>query len=261
MKILFLGYQDNSIVEFYRAANYDLHVTDVRLTAEEISQIDPDWIISYGYRHIIKKPVIDRYRNRIINLHISFLPWNRGVSPNLWSFLTDTKKGVTIHILDEGIDTGDILFQQEVFFDKEVTLGESYQLLRNEIEKLFIKNWSNIRDNKHTPMKQDLNDGTYHTQKETRAMVRQLGINDWDITCRDLIDMKNKTDQQIIDEIQQIRQANNTHWMDVVRLAFRLAPEEARRIFKDIKQCDKNINVLLDELADNDKGRSPPEGT
>jgi len=64
--------------------------------------------------------------------------------------------------------------------------------------------------------------------------------------------MKKKTDQEIIDEIQQIRQANNTHWMDVVRLAFKLAPEEARQIFKDIKQCDKNINALLDELAQND---------
>ena len=61
-----------------------------------------------------------------------------------------------------------------------------------------------------------------------------------------------KSDQQLIDEIQNIRTKNNTHWMDVVRLAFRLAPEEAREIFKNIKECDHKINELLKELADND---------
>ena len=40
--------------------------------------------------------------------------------------------------------------------------------------------------------------------------------------------------------------------MDVVRLAFRLAPEEARTIFKKIKQCDADVNELLKQLADND---------
>ncbi len=60
------------------------------------------------------------------------------------------------------------------------------------------------------------------------------------------------TDDQIIDQIQEIRSRNNTHWMDVVRLAFRLAPEEARTIFKKIKQCDADVNELLKQLADND---------
>ena len=61
-----------------------------------------------------------------------------------------------------------------------------------------------------------------------------------------------RSDEQLIDEIQKIRTKNNTHWMDVVRLAFRLAPEEAREIFKNIKECDQKINEFLKELADND---------
>ena len=59
-------------------------------------------------------------------------------------------------------------------------------------------------------------------------------------------------DEEIINEIQKIRTKNNTHWMDVVKLAFRLSPKEAREIFKKIKYCDYKINELLKELADND---------
>lgn len=59
------------------------------------------------------------------------------------------------------------------------------------------------------------------------------------------------TDEQIIDEIEGIRRKNNTHWMDVVRLAFRIAPEESRKIFKEIKKCDRIINELTENLAEN----------
>ncbi len=44
-----------------------------------------DFAISYRYRHIVRKPIINYLRRDIINLHISFLPWNRGSDPNLWS--------------------------------------------------------------------------------------------------------------------------------------------------------------------------------
>jgi len=252
MKILFLGYKQNSILDFLQKSDHNITSTDAKLSLEDISTLDPDIIISYGYRHIIKKAVIDQYPNRIINLHISLLPWNRGVSPNLWSFATDTPKGVTVHLLDEGIDTGDILYQEEVSFPEEVTLSESYAILKETIEKLFIKKWPKIEHNDYVPIKQDLSRGSYHNLRESKKLISRLGEQGWDTKAKDVAKMVQKTDQQIIDEIQSIRQANNTHWMDVVRLAFRLAPEEARQIFKSIKQCDKDINALLDELAQND---------
>lgn len=63
----------------------------------------------------------------------------------------------------------------------------------------------------------------------------------------------NRTDKEIIDEIQEIRSKNNVNWMDAVRLCFELAPEKARKIFKDIKECDQKINELTEELANNEK--------
>jgi len=74
--------------------------------------------------------------NRAINLHPSLLPWNRGAHSNFWSFLEDTPKGVTIHIIDEGIDTGDILLQKKIKFDQsKETLRSSYGRLQQELQQ------------------------------------------------------------------------------------------------------------------------------
>ena len=189
MNILFLGYEKSRIIDFLRNRGNDVKATADKLSLEQYCEIDPDLIISHGYRHIIKKPIIEKYYNKIINLHVSYLPWNRGVSPNLWSFVTGTKKGVTIHFINEGIDTGDILFQQEVKFEEDVTLNESYQVLKVTIENLFIKNWTNIEHNQYTAIKQDLNAGSYHNKKETKEILHFLGEKGWDNKSKDVVSL------------------------------------------------------------------------
>lgn len=106
-----------------------------------------DFIISYGYRYILKKPIVDFMKGRIINLHPSYLPWNRGVHPNFWSWVEDTPKGVSIHFIDEGIDTGNIIVQREVDFEDEkgLNLYDSHILLKEEIEDLFMCSWADIK--------------------------------------------------------------------------------------------------------------------
>lgn len=115
------------------------------LTADALAPIAPDVLISYGYRHILKREVVDLYSSRILNLHISLLPWNRGSDPNFWSFFDDTPKGVTIHRVDRGIDTGDILLQEELCFSGAETLASSYARLQAAIEALFASAWPRLR--------------------------------------------------------------------------------------------------------------------
>ena len=74
--------------------------TSLKVTTEYANKFD--WIVSYGYRYIITQDILDAVRGQAINLHISLLPWNRGADPNLWSFLDDTPKGITIHYIDSG---------------------------------------------------------------------------------------------------------------------------------------------------------------
>jgi len=63
---------------------------------------------------------------------------------------------------------------------------------------------------------------------------------------------KKLSDFEIIDKIQNIRSKNNVNWMDILRLSFREAPEEARQLMAKVNQHDAEIAALLTQLAEND---------
>ena len=138
--------------------------TEEKISLKSAIAYNPDIIISYGYRNIIDKEVVDHFYGRILNLHVSFLPWNKGVFPNIWSIIDDTPKGVTIHMVDEGIDTGDIIFQRIVALSGDDTLSSSYWKLRESVENLFIDNWEKIKQLDFERKKQEP-DGTFHLKK------------------------------------------------------------------------------------------------
>jgi len=148
-----------------------------KITKKDIKKLNPDLIVSYNYRHIISKDILD---SRFINLHISYLPFNRGAHPNIWSHLENTKKGVTIHLIDEGIDTGNILFQKRVVISENETLKSSYKKLHLHIQRLFKQNYSKIKKFKVKPKKQKK--GTFHLAKE----IEKLNIPSYDITIKKL---------------------------------------------------------------------------
>ena len=146
-----------------------------------------DFIVSYNYKYIIPENVIKMYENKIINLHISFLPYNRGAYPNVWSFLEDTPKGVTIHYIDEGVDTGDIIVQKELYFDeKNETFKTSYEKLNIEIQNLFKLNWDKIKNNKIIPVKQDNQVATIHKKKDLNVLLEYFGELFWSKTISEI---------------------------------------------------------------------------
>ena len=198
MKILFLT--NNSITKplynwLCETKNYDVLLFFDRINLKFLEKINPDLIISYNYKHIIEEGVIQTYNN-IINLHPSLLPWNRGASPNFWSFIKDTPKGITIHLIDKGIDTGNILLQKEIFFDENLeTLETSYKKLHIEIQKLFIENWENLKHFNINPVKQQ-GYSTFHKRREFEKIKFIIGDNIYKIP---IIELK-QISRKIIDD-------------------------------------------------------------
>lgn len=145
-RILFLGPEKSPVCQFLREQQCDVVATEEKLSVAWVEEHKFDWLVSFGYRHIVRPPVLKLFPGvRRINLHISFLPFNRGADPNLWSLLSETPSGVTIHILDEGLDTGMIVAQRELQFDDAVeTLASSYQKLQTEIVALFKETWGKL---------------------------------------------------------------------------------------------------------------------
>ncbi len=172
MRVLFLGDDDNFIVDYLRVSN-DVFCTKDKIDAESASQFD--FLISYGYRHILKSDILSLFPDKAVNLHISYLPYNRGADPNLWSFLEGTPKGVTIHYMDEGIDTGDIIVQELVEMYPEDSLRTSYERLQIRIQRLFIKHWHYISNG--TCLRIQQGEGTIHYIKD--KIYFPLDINVW----------------------------------------------------------------------------------
>ena len=117
-KILFLGYGKKSTrlideIKFYKK-NYHIRQTSKKVDLKTLKKFNS--IVSFGYRHIIDKKIIKKLKIPIINLHIGYLPYNRGAHPNFWSFIENTPSGVSIHEVDEGIDTGKIVDQKMIDF-------------------------------------------------------------------------------------------------------------------------------------------------
>ncbi|MDP7367711.1 MAG: formyltransferase family protein [Candidatus Pacebacteria bacterium] len=178
MKILFLGQKDNNLAKYLRDKEESVISTEEIIDLGFLERYNPDFIVSYGYRHIIKKDILDLYNGRAINLHVSYLPWNKGADPNFWSLVENTPRGVTIHYLDGGVDTGDIIVQKEVEFTNNATLATSYEKLQTAIQELFKENWEAIKSGKVSRIKQT-EKGTFHKVKEKEPLMHLLK-DDWD---------------------------------------------------------------------------------
>lgn len=78
-----------------------------------LRELAPDLILLAGTR-IIKPHIIERARLGCLNAHTGWLPEYRGVNANLWALLEGGRRGVTVHYVDPGVDTGAILFKEEL---------------------------------------------------------------------------------------------------------------------------------------------------
>ncbi len=95
---------------------------------EAIAQLqawEPDLIIVAAYGQILPPAVLDMPRYNALNVHASLLPRWRGAAPIEAAILAgDTRTGITLMLMDPGLDTGPILTQKEVYIGPEETAGE-----------------------------------------------------------------------------------------------------------------------------------------
>ncbi len=186
MKVLWLGPLRGGIEECLHHHDDEFERLEEPLHAGHPALLSADFLLSYGYRHIIPEAVLEPFGVRAVNLHIAYLPWNRGADPNLWSFLEDTPKGVTIHLLDAGIDTGPILMQREIVVLEGDTLRTTYDRLSHTIEELFCESWPALRAGAITPISQEHDEGSMHLSAD-KTRYEQLLVEGWDTPVDKLV--------------------------------------------------------------------------
>ena len=123
---------------------------------ELIKSLAPDIIVVVAYGCIIPPQLLHVAKYGCINLHVSLLPKYRGSAPIQWAVLNgDTETGVTIMQLDEGLDTGDILYVQPVAIDPDMTSGELFDRVSAIGAKTLVEVLPKIEAGKLTPKKQE----------------------------------------------------------------------------------------------------------
>jgi len=83
---------------------------DSHLSIETIKRVNPDYLIFGGCGEIITSKLLDL--SIPINIHPGILPEFRGLDPVLWSLYFEKNLGATVHIMEKGIDTGDIIISK-----------------------------------------------------------------------------------------------------------------------------------------------------
>jgi len=92
---------------------------------DALAEIKPDWIALAGFMRIISPEVVAQYRNRVVNIHPADTRAYQGPDGYGWAHEAGLDKTwITIHQVDEGIDTGEILEQAEVDLRGAETLNE-----------------------------------------------------------------------------------------------------------------------------------------
>lgn len=135
--------------------------------------------VSYTYRYVLTEKVLEALGGNVVNIHNSYLPWNRGADPNIWSILDGTPRGVTLHYMNAGLDKGEIIAQRLLGKAEAGTLRSSYDDLDKAAKELFKDAFAFYGE--WTQMKKiSLGGGSYHSVKDGEKIKR--AIDSYDIT-------------------------------------------------------------------------------
>tara|TARA_B100001964_G_scaffold215922_1_gene254725 strand:+ start:221 stop:1144 length:924 start_codon:yes stop_codon:yes gene_type:complete len=149
---------------------------------DELAELKPDAIVVAAYGKLLPKPVLDVAPLGCLNIHPSILPRYRGPSPVATCLLNgDLITGVTIMLLDEGMDTGPLIAQHEFFLKgNETADGLTTELFKlgGELLQESLPQWQSGE------LKSEPQDET--KASVTRKFERADGLADWSLSAIEL---------------------------------------------------------------------------
>lgn len=136
---------------------------------------------------IITSDVLSLPRLGCLNFHPSLLPHNRGKDPNFWTLKNETPAGVSIHFVDAGIDTGDIVFQAAIDTTWEDTGETLYIKSKQALVRLFAENFARILSGDLPRRAQNSQGSSFHKRRDLEP-ASQIDLNA-SYRARDLLNL------------------------------------------------------------------------
>ena len=112
----------------------------------ELKQINPDIIVVVAYGRVLPEYILNYPKYGCINVHASLLPYYRGAAPIQWCIINGEKKsGVTTMYMEKGLDTGDMLVQEELEIGDDETASQLHDRLCVLGESVLCKTLEQIK--------------------------------------------------------------------------------------------------------------------
>jgi len=137
---------------------------------EKLKDADLDYIICVHFPKIIPKKIL----YGVLNLHPSYLPYNRGWHTPTWAIIDGTPAGATLHFMDEKIDHGDIVDQKRVPILPTDTAQDLYQRILVAEYDVFEQAWPSLIDRTYKRKPQNDSIATYHKKSDLQKIKNFL---------------------------------------------------------------------------------------
>lgn len=149
---------------------------------KKLREYEADIFVVAAYGQILSKEILEMPRFGCVNTHASLLPKYRGAAPIQWAIVDgEEQTGVTIMQMDEGLDTGDILYTSLVDITKEDTGESLFDKLAKTGATLITEALDRIEEGDITPIKQDGSKATY-----AKILKKSMGELDFSKTAESL---------------------------------------------------------------------------
>jgi len=122
-----------SVKEFGTRDDWD------RAFAEELARWEPDLVVCAGFMKVLGRPVIDRFGGRIVNTHPALLPAFPGAHAVADALAYGVKvTGTTVHLVDEGVDTGPVVAQEAVTVRPDDDEDSLHSRIKDVEHRLYV---------------------------------------------------------------------------------------------------------------------------
>lgn len=128
----------------------------------KVRQLDPDFLLSFYYRNMIRQKLLDIPTRGALNMHGSLLPKYRGRVPVNWAIINgETESGASLHYMVAKPDAGDLVDQQRVSIDFTDTAYDLFNKVTDAAVTVLRRAWPKLLDGSVARVPLDLGQGSY----------------------------------------------------------------------------------------------------
>lgn len=156
------------------------HIRPYKINSQEVidavAYVKPDLCVISHFERLIKEPLLSIPKLGFINLHPSLLPDYRGMAPQHWPIINGEKEaGITVHYVDEGTDTGDIIVQRRIALTDDMYVSDLQKIWMEHYKTIMVEAIDNIMNGMPTVVQRHLPGRYYGKLKEEQCQINPGG--------------------------------------------------------------------------------------